>query len=133
MHSRMVLSKSITRTEYRPFSLLVNSESFDSLFTEPSAICFLLVHVGASNIARPRARVRRLHAPKARSPILRKSSSVRYTVPSAAPRRTRPMLGLASRHFEAALSGAGVDRKARRERDQARENKDGAHSGVQGS
>ncbi|KAJ3477471.1 hypothetical protein NLI96_g10441 [Meripilus lineatus] len=44
------------------------------------------------------------------------------TTPAPAPRRTRPVLGLGSRQFEAALSGAGVaistsDRKARRERE----------------
>ncbi|KAJ7132920.1 Smg-4/UPF3 family-domain-containing protein, partial [Mycena filopes] len=46
--------------------------------------------------------------------------------PSAAPRRTRPIIGLASRQFEAALSGAGVagaggaERKSRRERERER-------------
>ncbi|KAJ3731487.1 Smg-4/UPF3 family-domain-containing protein [Lentinula guzmanii] len=45
--------------------------------------------------------------------------------PSAAPsRRTRPILGLASRQFEAALSGAGVnagERKSRKEREKERQ------------
>ncbi|KAJ7625291.1 Smg-4/UPF3 family-domain-containing protein [Mycena polygramma] len=44
--------------------------------------------------------------------------------PAAAPRRTRPVIGLASRQFEAALSGAGVaggpERKSRRERERER-------------
>jgi len=35
----------------------------------------------------------------------------------ASSRRTRPMLGLASRHFEAALSEAGVERKPRKEKE----------------
>ncbi|KAJ6452531.1 Smg-4/UPF3 family-domain-containing protein [Mycena vitilis] len=43
---------------------------------------------------------------------------------AAAPRRTRPVIGLASRQFEAALSGAGVaggpERKSRRERERER-------------
>ncbi|KAF9078390.1 Smg-4/UPF3 family-domain-containing protein [Rhodocollybia butyracea] len=53
------------------------------------------------------------------------SSDPRPEPPSStAPRRGRPILGLASRHFEAALSGAGVgagERKSRRERDKERE------------
>ena len=36
-------------------------------------------------------------------------------------RRPRPMLGLASRQFEAALSGAGVERKSRREREKEKD------------
>jgi regulator of nonsense transcripts 3 len=43
--------------------------------------------------------------------------------PAAAPRRMRPVIGLASRQFEAALSGAGVaggERKSRRERERER-------------
>ncbi|KAJ7079765.1 Smg-4/UPF3 family-domain-containing protein [Mycena belliarum] len=46
--------------------------------------------------------------------------------PAAAPRRMRPVIGLASRQFEAALSGAGVSgtgaeqRKSRRERERER-------------
>ncbi|KAJ3930092.1 MAG: Smg-4/UPF3 family-domain-containing protein [Lentinula lateritia] len=54
--------------------------------------------------------------------------------PTPAPRRVRPMLGLASRQFEAALSGAGVnaaERKSRKEREKEREaaavNKDKEH------
>ncbi|KAJ7147176.1 Smg-4/UPF3 family-domain-containing protein [Mycena crocata] len=44
---------------------------------------------------------------------------------AVAPRRTRPVIGLASRQFEAALSGAGVagtgaERKSRRDRDRER-------------
>ncbi|THH31843.1 hypothetical protein EUX98_g2358 [Antrodiella citrinella] len=41
-------------------------------------------------------------------------------------RRTRPIFGLASRHFEAALSGAGVERKAppKREAGKDKDNKD---------
>ncbi|KAJ3904573.1 Smg-4/UPF3 family-domain-containing protein [Lentinula edodes] len=57
------------------------------------------------------------------------------TAPTPAPRRVRPMLGLASRQFEAALSGAGVnaaERKSRKEREKEREaaaaNKDKEHS-----
>ncbi|OBZ66965.1 Nonsense-mediated mRNA decay protein 3 [Grifola frondosa] len=46
-------------------------------------------------------------------------SSTAAAQPSA--RRTRPMLGLASRQFEAALSGAGVERKARREGEKEKE------------
>ncbi|KAI0753310.1 Smg-4/UPF3 family-domain-containing protein, partial [Daedaleopsis nitida] len=42
--------------------------------------------------------------------------------PAASPaRRTRPVLGIASRQFEAALSGAGVERKSRREREKEKE------------
>ncbi|KAJ4001906.1 Smg-4/UPF3 family-domain-containing protein [Lentinula boryana] len=52
-------------------------------------------------------------------------SQSQETAPSAAPsRRTRPILGLASRQFEAALSGAGVnagERKSRKEREKERQ------------
>jgi regulator of nonsense transcripts 3 len=45
--------------------------------------------------------------------------------PGPPPRRPRPVIGLPSRHFEAALSGAGVgaqgDRKPRRERENVKE------------
>lgn len=56
------------------------------------------------------------------APPVTTAAAASSTPPPSAPtgaappaRRTRPMLGLASRHFEAALSGAGVERKARRE------------------
>ncbi|EED84142.1 predicted protein [Postia placenta Mad-698-R] len=45
------------------------------------------------------------------------STSTQDSAQPAPTRRARPMLGPASRQFEAALSGAGVERKARRERD----------------
>ncbi|EMD37045.1 hypothetical protein CERSUDRAFT_95309 [Gelatoporia subvermispora B] len=46
------------------------------------------------------------------------SSAQPTTVPTpTAPRRGRPVIGIASRTFEAALSGAGVERKSRRERE----------------
>jgi regulator of nonsense transcripts 3 len=45
--------------------------------------------------------------------------------PGPPPRRPRPVVGLGSRHFEAALNGAGVsapgDRKSRREREREKE------------
>ncbi|KAH8097121.1 Smg-4/UPF3 family-domain-containing protein [Cristinia sonorae] len=62
------------------------------------------------------------------------SSSAPAPVPTAGstgqpPRRPRPVLGLASRHFEAALSGAGVDRKSKREqRERESKEKEGAAS-----
>ncbi|KAF8062215.1 Smg-4/UPF3 family-domain-containing protein [Lyophyllum atratum] len=50
--------------------------------------------------------------------------------PAVPPRRARPVIGLASRQFEAALSGAGVgaggDRKSRREREREKEAQGGA-------
>ncbi|KAF9467695.1 Smg-4/UPF3 family-domain-containing protein [Collybia nuda] len=59
------------------------------------------------------------------------------TAPAAAsvpPRRTRPVIGLASRQFEAALSGAGVgasgERKSRREREKEREKEQEKNSGI---
>lgn len=50
------------------------------------------------------------------------------TPSSPAPRRGRPMIGFASRQFEAALSGAGVvgDRKPRREREKEKEKDESA-------
>ncbi|KAJ3716601.1 Smg-4/UPF3 family-domain-containing protein [Lentinula raphanica] len=66
-----------------------------------------------------------MNTPSAKPPSTSESQTQQQTqtdVPSstAPPRRARPILGLASRQFEAALSGAGVnagDRKSRRERE----------------
>ncbi|KAI1785701.1 hypothetical protein LXA43DRAFT_1113824, partial [Ganoderma leucocontextum] len=66
-------------------------------------------------------------APTAASAATATSSTPRDS--TAAPsRRSRPVLGLASRQFEAALSGAGVERKSRREREKEKEKEKG--SGV---
>ncbi|KAF5384129.1 hypothetical protein D9615_003352 [Tricholomella constricta] len=60
-------------------------------------------------------------------------SAANIPVPTPAPaRRTRPVIGLASRHFEAALSGAGVSAgagaggRSRREREREKEGEAGA-------
>nr|VWO95268.1 N/A [Ganoderma boninense] len=58
------------------------------------------------------------------------SSSAPGDSAPAPSRRSRPVLGLASRQFEAALSGAGVERKSRREREKEKDKEKEKESGA---
>lgn len=69
----------------------------------------------------------------AKSPILAVPASSTQATPATedhaetspatptGPRRSRPVIGLASRHFEAALSGVGGEKRSRREREKERD------------